>query len=133
MWCTPYFGTNYYSPHFTVPPSSSPIEIYNTLRKEIDGSDLHSYKIKLNRKGIRKGADTMLSTGKISREDYDEIIAISKTANIELFRPLLCVIPRIEVLPYYKKVEIKNKANPLSNEYILSDLPHELFDIIKIE
>src|ERR1700735_4847362 len=80
MWCTPYFGTNYYSPHFTVPPSSSPIEIYNTLRKEIDGSDLHSYKIKLNRKGIRKGADTMLSTGKISREDYDEIIAISKTA-----------------------------------------------------
>jgi len=74
----------------------------------------------------------MLKLGKISQEDHDEIIAISKTANNELFMPLLCVIPRVEVIPYYKKVEIKDKANPLSHEYILSDLPHELFDIIKI-
>lgn len=132
MWCTPYFGSDYFSPHFTVPPSSSPIEIYNTLKKEVEGSDLHNYKIKLNRKGIRKGADIMLSLGKITSEAHAEIVAITKAANNELFRPLLCVIPRIEVIPYYKKVEIKDKANPLSHEYILSELPHELFDIIKI-
>lgn len=63
MWCTPYFGSDYESPHFTVPPSSSPLEIYNTLKKEIDGADLHQTKIKLNRQGIRKGATTIKARG----------------------------------------------------------------------
>jgi hypothetical protein len=132
MWCTPYFGSDYQSPHFTVPPSSSPIEIYNTLKKEIEGSDFHNTKIKLNRKGIRKGADMMLKLGTITQEAHDEIITISKLASNEQFRPLLCVISRIEAVPYYQKVDIKNRANPLSHEYILSNLPHETFDIIKI-
>lgn len=132
LWCTPYFGSDYQSPHFTVPPSSSPIEIYNMLKKEVEGADLHNTKIKLNRKGIRKGADTMLELSRITREAYEEIITISKKATNEQFRPLLCVISRIEAIPYYKKVEIKDRANPLSHEYILSDLPHTVFDIIKI-
>jgi len=132
LWCTPYFGSDYQSPHFTVPPSSSPIEIYNTFKKEIEGADLHNTKIALNRKGIRKGADTMLALGKISQEAHDEIITISKRATNEQFRPLLCVISRIEAVPYYKKVDIKDRANPLSYEYILSNLPQSAFDIIKI-
>ena len=132
MWCTPYFGSDYLSPHFTVPPSSSPIEIYNTIKKEIEGADLHNTKIKLNRKGIRKGADIMLSLGKITSDAFEEIITISKRATNEQFRPLLCIIPRVEAVPYYKKVDVKDRANPLSHEYILSSIPHELFDIIKI-
>lgn len=132
MWCTPYFGSDYQSPHFTVPPSSSPVEIYNTLKKEIDGSDLHNTKIKLNRKGIRKGADIMLKLGKISQEIHDEIVVITKLATNEQFRPLLCIISRIEAVPYYQKVDIKDRANPLSHEYILSNLPQTAFDIIKI-
>ena len=132
FWCTPYFGSDYQSPHFTVPPSSSPIEIYNTLKKEIDGSDLHNTKIKLNRKGIRKGADIMLKLGRIDADIHEEIVSISKLAVNEQFRPLLCIIPRIEAVQYYQKVDIKDRANPLSHEYILSDLPHEIFDIIKV-
>lgn len=132
LWCTPYFGSDYQSPHFTVPPSSSPIEIYNTYKKEIDGADLHNTKIKLNRKGIRKGADTMLRLGKITQEAHDEIITISKKATNEQFRPLLCVISRVEAIPYYQKVDVNDRANPLSHEYILSNLPHNVFDIIKI-
>ena len=132
MWCTPYFGSNYQSPHFTVPPSSSPLEIYNTLKKEIEGSDLHNTKIKLNRKGIRKGADVMLRLGKITQDDHNEIVAITKMAKDEQFRPLLCVISRMEAVPYYQKVDIKDRANPLSHEYILSNLPQTAFDIIKI-
>lgn len=132
LWCTPYFGSDYQSPHFTVPPSSSPIEIYNTLKREIEGCDFHNTKIKLNRKGIRKGADIMLKLGKITQEAYNEIVIISKVAPNEQFRPLLCIISRIEAIPYYQKVDIKSKANPLSHEYILSNLPHTTFDIIKI-
>lgn len=132
MWCTPYFGGDYQSPHFTVPPSSSPLEIYTQLKREIDGSDFHNTKIKLNKRGIKKGADIMFQNGNITEEEYQEIIAITKLATNEQFRPLLCIIPRIEALPFYKKVEIKAKANPLSYEYILAELPLSAFDIIKI-
>ncbi|WET03848.1 hypothetical protein [Flavobacterium sp. YJ01] len=132
MWCTPYFGSDFQSPHFTVPPSSSPLEIYTQLKKEIDGSDLHNTKINFNKRGLRKGADFMFKLGKISQEQYEEIITITKFAKNEQFRPLLCVISRIEAVPYYQKVEIRAKANPLSHEYILSNLPQSAFDIIKI-
>ena len=133
MWCTPYFGSNYESPHFTVPPSSSPLEIYNILKKEVDGSDHHNTKIDFNRRGIRKGASVMLRLGKITQESHDEIVHITKVAREQLFRPILCIIPRLQAVPFYKKVDIKDKANPLSYEYILSELPQSEFDIIRME
>ncbi len=132
LWCTPYFGPHFASPHFTVPPSSSPLHIYNTIQDEIDGADLHGMKIKLNRIGIRKGAEAMLKAGRITLEQKNEIVAISKKAPMHQFRPLLCVISRLEAVPFYKKVDIKNKANPLSHEYIVVDLPQSAFDVIRI-
>ncbi len=132
LWCTPYFGSDFASPHFTVPPSSSPLEIYNTIKKEIEGADLHNTKIKLNRMGIRKGAGIMLKCGKISSDQHNELIAISKAAPMQQFKPLLCVISRIEAVPYYQKINVKDKANPLSHEYIVADLPQSAFDIIRI-
>jgi hypothetical protein len=132
MWCTPYFGSDYQSPHFTVPPSSSPLEIYNIYKKEIDGADLHESKIKLNRIGIRKGADIMHKLGKISEEAHADILAISEIAPMHQFKPLLCVISRLEAVPYYRKVEIRERANPLSHEYIVADLPQSAFDVIRI-
>jgi hypothetical protein len=132
MWCTPYFGSDYESPHFTVPPSSSPLEIYRTLEIEIAGADLHGQKIKLNRMGIRKGADQMLKARRISADDHAEIHAIAKGTPMHKFTPLLCILPRLEALKYYRKVPIKNRANPLSYEYIVSDVPQSAFDIIRI-
>lgn len=132
MWCTPFFGSDFASPHFTVPPSSSPLEIYDTLKKEIDGSDLHGTKIKLNRRGIRKGAALMLKLKNINQEQHDEIVTISKKAKDVQFKPLLCVISRLEAVPFYKKVDVNDRANPLSHEYILSELPQSAFDIIRI-
>jgi len=132
MWCTPYFGSDFESPHFTVPPSSSPLEIYNTLKNEVNGADLHNTKIKLNKRGIRKGAAVMLKLKKISQEEHDDIVEITKRARDVQFKPILCVISRLEAVPFYKKVEIKDRANPLSHEYILSDLPQSAFDIIRI-
>lgn len=132
MWCTPYFGSNYKSPHFTVPPSSSPLEIYNTLNAEIDASDLHGTKIGLNRMGIRKGADAMLSRGKIDKDQHEEILTISDLAQPQQFRPILCVISRLEAVPFYQRVDVKSRANPLSHEYIVADLPQTAFDVIRI-
>ncbi|MBN14533.1 MAG: hypothetical protein CMJ15_04830 [Pelagibacterium sp.] len=132
MWCTPYFGSDFLSPHFTVPPSSSPLEIYQTIKKEIDGADLHGTKIKLNKMGIRRGADIMASRGQITDDQKREIHTICKMAPPQQFRPLLCVISRVEAVPYYQKVEVKDRANPLSHEYIVADLPQSAFDVIRI-
>jgi len=132
MWCTPYFGSDFRSPHFTVPPSSSPLEIYENLRKEIDGADMHGTKIKLNRMGVRHGADIMAKRGRINEDQRREIHSICKAALPQQFRPLLCVISRIEAAPYYQKVDVKDRANPLSHEYIVADLPQSVFDVIRI-
>lgn len=133
MWCTPYFGTNTDSPLFTVPPSSSPLEIYNSLKNDVRMGDLHSAKINMNRIGIKHGASLNMSLGNIDREQHDEIVEISNATDLNLFKPLLCVISRLEAVPYFKKVNIKDKANPLSHEYILSNLPETVFDIIRFD
>jgi hypothetical protein len=74
----------------------------------------------------------MLSLGRITPEDHKEIIFISKKSPMHLFRPLLCIIPRLEAIKYYKKVPIQQKANPLSHEYIVADLHQSAFDVIGI-
>jgi acetate kinase len=84
-----------------------------------------------NRMGIRKGAERMQEQGKISESAMKEIHAICRLAPMHQFKPLLCVISRLEAVPYYKKVDIKNLANPLSHEYIVSDLPQSAFDVIR--
>ncbi|MEH6743124.1 hypothetical protein [Hyphomonas sp.] len=132
MWCTPYFGSDFTSPHFTVPPSSSPLEIYNIIKNEIDGADGHGTKIKLNRMGIRRGADVMQKREMIDSDEVREIYAIADNAPPHQFRPMLCIIPRVAAIPYYKKVDILDRANPLSYEYIVADVPQSEFDIIRI-
>ena len=62
----------------------------------------------------------------------NEIVLISEKVDRSQFKPLLCVISRIEAVPYYKRVEIGSRANPLSHEYIVADLPQSAFDVISI-
>jgi hypothetical protein len=82
--------------------------------------------------GIRKGADKMLAAGRITPEQHSDIHTISKITPMHMFKPLLCVIPRLEAITYYQKVPIKRRANPLSYEYIVADLPQSAFDLIRI-
>ena len=131
-WCTPYFGSNYDSPVFEVAPSSSPLQIYQDLKQEVDGGDLHGTLVGVKRLGIRRGADTMLERGKITEEQRDDIHHICEAAVLRHFRPILCVIPRLEALPYLKIVPVRSRANPLSQEYIVADAPTSSFDVIKI-
>ena len=130
-WCTPYFGSDLGSPVFTVPPSSSPLQIYYDLKREVEGGDLHGTIIKVKRLGIRRGADAMYKRHKITVEQKDEILAICKIATPEHFRPVLCVLPKSEILPYVQTVPVKSRANPLSQEYIVADVPTNSFDVIK--
>jgi len=132
MWCTPYFSSDFKSPHYTVPPSSSPFEIYRRLQDEISGADQHDSKIRLNRLGVKKGASAMHQRGVITEKQMREIVLIAQKVDKAQFRPLLCVISRLEAVPHYLPIEIGSKANPLSHEYIVADLPQSAFDVISI-
>ncbi|RYG56171.1 MAG: hypothetical protein EON56_04565 [Alphaproteobacteria bacterium] len=132
MWCTPYFGSDFTSPVFTVPKSSSPLEIYNELKKAVDSGDLHDTLIEAKRLGARRGADVMEKRGKITAEQAQEIRTICKIAPRDQFKPLLCVLPRKDALPYNQVVDVKSKAHPLSQEYVVADVPQTAFDVIRI-
>jgi hypothetical protein len=132
MWCTPYFGSDYNSPTFMVPASSSPLEIYNTLKKEIQSRDLHGTLIKAKRTGIRRGIDYMERIGRITSVEAQKVRAVCKIAPREDFWPLLCIIPRIDAIPYNQTIDVKSKAHPLSQEYVVADVPTSAFDVINL-
>lgn len=63
MWCTPFFDIDHRSPVYTVPPTSSPFQIYKTLARKVANVDCHSDKIEANRVGIIRGAQKNVEAG----------------------------------------------------------------------
>lgn len=133
VWCTPVFDpTSKFASASAVPPTSSPREIYNTLFDEVARADRHSAKIAQNRLGILKGADSRLAQGVINTAERDEIVSIEGSAVHSDFRPLLLVIPFAPVAGRIKQVPIKDRAHPLSQEFILENLRREEFDVLEL-
>jgi hypothetical protein len=132
VWCTPVFDpTSPFASVSAIPPTSSPREIYDTLFEEIRRGDRHSAKVAQNRLGILRGADVRLSQGIITAAQRDEIIAIESCADLHDFRPLLLVIPFALVRPRVKQVPIKDRAHPLSQEFIIENLARSEFDVLE--
>ncbi|MGV7207675.1 hypothetical protein ACLB1G_07455 [Oxalobacteraceae bacterium A2-2] len=133
VWCTPYFDpTSSLNPSNSIPPTSSPRDIYWRLKKEVECGDLHSAKISSGRARLRHGAYVRLQSGLISTAQHDEICDIVQLVEIADFRPLLLVIPGAPVATLLKPVAVRERANPLSEEYIIEDLPRALFDAIEL-
>ncbi|MBI3374798.1 MAG: hypothetical protein HY017_24000 [Betaproteobacteria bacterium] len=63
----------------------------------------------------------------------NDILAIEAAAQSADFRPLLYVIPFVAVSHLLKEVPVSRRAHPLSQEYIIEELPTELFDAIELE
>jgi len=116
----------------SVPPTSSPREIYWNLLKEVEARDLHSAKISQNRAGIQRGADIKLQAGVIERAQHTEILEIAAAAQTQDFRPLLLVIPALPITDLLHAVAVKDRASLLSEEYIIESLPRQLFDAIEL-
>ena len=131
VWCTPYFdGAPIHGRGYTVPPSSSPAEIYRTYLRDIDARDGHSDKIKGNRLGLLRGAEVMRETGFISPGKFREIAEIVRLAEFGDFKPLIYVIPYAMVKRLVKPVPPGKRAHPLSAEFIIKSLPGNRFDIM---
>ncbi len=131
VWCSAFFGAaNIPSPYRPNPPSSSPQEIYETLLKAVENSDRHCEKIRLNKAGLRRGATFMQGRGDISNAQRLEILDKVRLAQLADFKPLLYVIPYNLVSGMLSIVPVRHRANPLSEEYIITRLSRASFDII---
>ena len=132
-WCAPYFDAgSKLSTHNSVPPSSNPRDIYWNLKHDVDRLDLHSTKIAEIRRGIQKGAAINLKAGTIDQIQYREILDIVRQSQLQDFAPLMFVIPHHKVAALLVPVAIKLRAHPLSEEYIISSLPRDLFDAFEL-
>jgi hypothetical protein len=134
VWCSPNFdATSSIAIDFTNPPSSTPKAIYYNFLKDVSSNDQHSRLIAQNRVGISNGAIEKFRQKKITRSQKKDILTLASTADIQKFRPLLFVIPHIKVKYLLKKVPLGERANPLSLEYKIENLPREFFDMIQLE
>jgi hypothetical protein len=133
VWCTPFLNPNSkFAKENAVPPTSSPFEIYENLYKEVDRGEKHSAKINQNRLGILRGADIQRRNGKINDAAHQNIRLIVKEAQIRDFRPLIFVIPFEPVSKRLVHVPIKDRAHPLSQEFIIENLERNAFDVIEL-
>ena len=134
VWCTPHFDPSSVPPiSYSVPPSSSPIEIYRGLRKDVLGGDRHSAKIAANKAGILRGVEVRRAAGELSDADAAEIVAILDLADIRDFRPIIFVIPFHLVRDKVETVPVSQRASPLAAEFIISHLPRACFDTIGVD
>lgn len=132
IWCVPYFDPRSLSVyHITIPPSSSPAEIYRDLYEVVRRGDRHSAKISENKAGILRGAEFKRVSGIITEDEERDIASIVELAETRDFKPLLYIIPYNLVSDLIKEVSVEDRAHPLSVEYIIECLPRRFFDVIE--
>jgi hypothetical protein len=134
VWCSPVFDPTVLDDlnlRKSIPPSSSPYNIYKSLRNSIDGADKHSPFIEQNKQGLKKGALVKYNNGDITEDELITINKIIDTADLGYFSPLLFIIPSQMVCSKIKEVSVDDRVSILSEEYLIEDLKKIEFDIIK--
>jgi hypothetical protein len=133
VWCTPCYSASA-SPIASpfCPPTSAPRDIYFSLLKEVLAADRHSTKIRQNRLGLTNGARQKRLQGVITEDQFKEINALIKKAEISDFRPLLYVIPYSLVQTRLKDIPEGKRASSFSAEYLIEELPRDSFDVLEL-
>jgi hypothetical protein len=132
VWCTPYFdGRQRSDIEPSVPPTSSPYELYRSYGEASSRADRHSPEIAANRAGILRGASAKRREGAITHDQEREIAQVVGRAEFMLFSPLMYVIPFTAVADRVCDVPLEDKAHPLSAEYLIHRLPRASFDVIR--
>jgi hypothetical protein len=133
IWCTPNFHMNNQTKiDATTPPTSTPYDILTSLNGEVSRGDKHSAKIKENKLGLIRGAAIKKGQGIITADQESEVIEIVNNSEIRDFRPLLYVMSYEAVRGLLRTVPVKDRAHPLSIEFIIEELPRNLFDVIEL-
>lgn len=133
IWCT--FRFNSKKTHGSLeenPQSSDPYYRYRQLSVEVEDKDEHGALIRETRAGLKKAAEIKYQKGIIDEKARDEILTIVEKASLQEYKPLLYVIPYSKVQHLIQEVPIDKKASPLSDEYIIEQLPEDCFDILDL-
>ncbi len=132
VWCNPYYDSSSLPAGASLPPSSTPADIYYALYREVQGADRHNEKIERNRTGLRNGAIAKEKAGVVDGQQKQKIIDLVDNAPLKLFEPVLYVMPFALVTKITKTVPAKDRANPLHDEYVIENLPRHCFGIVKL-
>jgi hypothetical protein len=133
VWCSPVFDPSELSPLdplYKIPPSSSPLDIYKTLKNDVYKKDHHSSKIDANKVGLKKGATFALQKGIIDNFELATITELIDLADFELFNPILYIIPISLVQNKLEEVPTVERANPFGKEYRIPNLKDGEFEVI---
>ncbi len=132
VWCTPDFGSSVSTNNLSNnPPSAQALKIYRALDEAAKSSDRHSSAISGNKMGLRKGVEAKHAKGIIDESQRDDINYIIEQTECIGFKPLIYVIVYEEVKDIVSTVAVDATASPCSTEYIIEELPGDLFTSIR--
>lgn len=97
VWCSDVFrasSTSRYSLQSQIPESSSPADVYESLRRDVKSLDRHSTKIESTKASLKRLAVQWHEAGTVEDDQRDEIVALVDGAEFAQWRPLIYVIPR---------------------------------------
>lgn len=133
VWCSPVFDPDSLDkrdPRRRIHASSSPSNIYKVFKREVD-SGVPGDKINENKNNLKIGALKRHNAGEITIEELNLIHELIENAEIYNFSPMLYIIPKYKVESKIERVPIRETATILSEEYRISKLEIEDFDIIE--
>lgn len=133
VWCSEHFDSkklSAYSSGSLVAPSANPADIYRELKRDVEGRDSHSAKINAQKASLTQLAIAWEKNGEITTAEKDDIVYMIGTADFQLWRPLVYVIPREPVESRLQIVPMKKRAG-YGNECIISDLKGHEFDLVE--
>lgn len=134
VWCTPDFGSSVSTGNLlNNPPSAQALKIYRTLDEAAKSSDRHSSALSNNRTGLRIGVESKYAEGIIGESQRDDINYIIDETECIGFRPLIYVIPYEEVKDIITTVPVSATASPHSTEYIIEELPGDMFTYFRLD
>jgi hypothetical protein len=122
------------TPASFVAPSANPCQIYRNLREDVGKQDSHSALINGYRKKFVRLARDWFSSGLVTKDQHDEIIAAARAHSWTIWKPVLYVIPSERIMAASRLITVPRKVRASHGmEYQIADLlPHE-FDILELD
>lgn len=136
VWCSEQFDPSQQGRHTggsLIPATSSPAEIHRDLSVAVKRPDQHNAKIKEQRNGLKKLARQWLKASEITQPEHDDIIFDLDNRGLEIWRPLIYVIPRAGLAAGRIQPVPASKRAGMGKEFIIADLKGDEFDVIEMD
>jgi hypothetical protein len=136
-WCSEYYdpsAASASSAGAAIAPSSSPRALFEVLKQDCAKEDGHSALIKGYKKKFKRLASDWLSTGRIGRAQYDEIVAVANSTSWRIWRPVVYVIPRQPIESAGRLISVpRGLRAAYGPELQITDLSPVEFDLIECQ